>query len=138
MKSFGKLTLVLLLAFPAPGRGEAPRSEATAECLGRHESISPGIMGDWETSRHARVTPADALAVSGEKSRFSAKQAPTGMAQTSVGCAECHTARPEKHAGSFDHNGFEVHAAVSEMDEWLKTQKLLDRIPEKPVPREPD
>jgi len=39
----------------------APISGDTEACLGCHESVTPGIVGDWRTSRHANTTPETAL-----------------------------------------------------------------------------
>ncbi len=36
---------------------DAPVSEATAECMDCHGSIHPGIVKDWQNSRHAAITP---------------------------------------------------------------------------------
>ena len=33
-----------------------------------------------------------------------------------VGCAECHTLRPDAHADTFEHNGYNVHVVVSPDD----------------------
>jgi hydroxylamine dehydrogenase len=41
---------------------EIPISDATQECLDCHAVFHPGIVADWQSSRHARVTtPAEAL-----------------------------------------------------------------------------
>ena len=39
----------------------ASLSEDTETCLTCHISLNPGIVSDWRKSRHARVTPAEAL-----------------------------------------------------------------------------
>src|SRR4030067_892594 len=43
-------------AFAAPAQ-----SGPTQDCIGCHASVTPGIVADWERSRHARVTPAEAV-----------------------------------------------------------------------------
>ena len=91
-------------------------SENTQECLECHAVVTPGIVGDWKRSRHAGVTPAEALKKSELERRISIKKAPEGLAGTVVGCAECHTRDPEKHKDSFDHNGHNVHIVVTPKD----------------------
>ena len=93
-----------------------PVSDATQECLGCHESIHPGIVSDWKTSRHASVCPKEAAAIKGAESRFSAAAGPEPAAAMAVGCAECHTLRSKEHADTFEHNGFQVHLVVSPGD----------------------
>ena len=111
------LCLVLLLV----GTGslvaaEAPVSEATSECLDCHAVIHPGIVRDWQNSRHAETTPQAALAVEGLARRVSSRNIPAEMAGTAVGCAECHTLRPKAHTDTFEHNGYDIHVVVSPKD----------------------
>jgi len=40
-------------------------SEATSECIDCHASVHPGIVIDWQNSRHANIAPKDAMAVEG-------------------------------------------------------------------------
>ena len=98
------------------GAEKAPVSPATAECLGCHESVHPGIVADWEKSRHARTTPKTALAETEMRRRFSAKSAPEGTGDFSVGCAECHTQNPSSHKDTVSHNGYEIHPVVTPSD----------------------
>ena len=95
---------------------EFPVSEATAECLACHESAHPGIINDWRSSRHSMVTPKEAIAVEGLARKVSSENVPEGLLNTTVGCAECHTLRPNLHSDTFDHNGYEVHTVVSPED----------------------
>ncbi|MBI5443550.1 MAG: hypothetical protein HY900_20360, partial [Deltaproteobacteria bacterium] len=60
----------LLLAAAAPAA--AAVSAATEECLGCHEDVTPGIVGDWRASRHSKVTPAEGLAKPALERRISA------------------------------------------------------------------
>ncbi|MFW5809995.1 MAG: multiheme c-type cytochrome [Thermodesulfobacteriota bacterium] len=96
--------------------GRAPVSEATEACLGCHSSLHPGIVEEWQKSRHARVSPAEGMAIKGRASRISAETIPERLKKTSVGCAECHTLRPDAHADTFEHNGAAVHVVVSPGD----------------------
>jgi len=110
-------TFFLLAATLAPCMGEEPPvSTATAECIECHGIIHPGIVGGWRKSRHAKVTPGQAMAVEGPARKMSGEKVPEALSNVVVGCAECHTQRPGAHAGSFDHNGHEVHAVVSPGD----------------------
>ena len=36
-------------------------SEATSECIECHITFQPGIVADWQKSRHAATTPAQAM-----------------------------------------------------------------------------
>ena len=91
-------------------------SAATEECLGCHATFHPGIVADWEQSRHARVTPARGLAADETARRVSAADLPAALRDEAVGCAECHTARGADHADTFEHNGYEIHVVVSPDD----------------------
>ncbi|MFW6240668.1 MAG: multiheme c-type cytochrome [Thermodesulfobacteriota bacterium] len=111
------LFLFHLLLFPSAAfAARAPVSEATEECLACHASLHPGIVADWRKSRHAEVAPETALKVTGLARKVSAESVPEELAKTSVGCAECHTLRPEAHADTFDHVGAAIHVVVSPDD----------------------
>ena len=101
------------------GRGWAADitvSEATAECLECHALIHPGIVKDWQNSRHAKITPKQAMAVDGLALKVSSKTVPDNLQNNTVGCAECHTLRPKAHADTFEHNGYDIHVVVSPND----------------------
>ncbi|MEJ2658600.1 MAG: multiheme c-type cytochrome, partial [Desulfobacterales bacterium] len=70
----------------------------------------------WRNSRHARMTVQGALAVKGRARKVSGKTFPKDLMTVAVGCAECHTQRPDTHADTFEHNGYEVHVVVSPRD----------------------
>ena len=93
-----------------------PISDATAECLECHASIHPGIVKDWENSRHAMITPKEAMAAKGPALKVSSPLVPESLQNVAVGCAECHNMRPEAHADTFEHNGYNVHVVVSPTD----------------------
>jgi len=95
---------------------DLPVSDATQECLDCHASIHPGIVADWRASRHAAVTPGAAMAVEGRARKVSAADVPDDLQGVAVGCAECHLLRPEAHADTFEHNGYDVHVVVSPDD----------------------
>ncbi|WP_373501838.1 multiheme c-type cytochrome [Desulfococcus sp.] len=94
----------------------APVSEATEECLGCHSTLHPGIVEDWQKSRHARIAPRDALKEKPIARRISATDIPDRLKYVSVGCAECHTLRVKNHADAFIHNEVEIHVVVSPQD----------------------
>lgn len=109
------LVLVVLLTGSAFGAG-VPISDATAECIDCHSSIHPGIIKDWQESRHAKTTPTDAMAVDGLARKVSSKTVPEAVRNFAVGCAECHMQRPNAHADTFEHNGYDIHVVVSPND----------------------
>lgn len=99
-----------------PDAAEAKPSEATQACIECHQVIHPGIVADWQRSRHAQVTPKAAMAVAGLGRKLSSPQVPVDLQDTTVGCAECHTLRPKEHADTFEHNGYDIHIVVSSGD----------------------
>ena len=91
-------------------------SDATADCIDCHSSIHPGIVSGWQKSRHAKIPPAEAMGVEGVARKVSSKTVPENLQNVVVGCAECHTLRPNAHADTFEHNGYDVHVVVSPDD----------------------
>mgnify|MGYP000211547092 CR=1 FL=1 len=113
--AFSLLALFVFSFLPGPAFAADP-SQATQYCLGCHKSLHPGIVSDWQSSRHARVTPAKALQKDELKRRVSAESVPGDLRNSTVGCAECHTLNPGKHPDTFAHNGKKVHAVVTPED----------------------
>ncbi len=107
---------VVLLNSGQAGAAGGAVSDATQSCIDCHTLIHPGIVSSWQKSRHSQVTPAEALAVKGLGLKVSSKEVPPALQKTVVGCAECHTLRPDAHADTFEHNGFEIHTVVSPGD----------------------
>ena len=91
-------------------------SEATSECIDCHVTFQPGIVADWQKSRHASTTPAQAIQAEELALKVSSKDVPENLMGTSVGCAECHMLRPDAHADTFEHNGYDIHIVVSPED----------------------
>ena len=91
-------------------------SEDTEECLSCHNSVTPGIVADWKKSRHYQVSPSMGMAKQTQEQRISAVKVSDNLLETAVGCAECHTMNANAHPGSFEHNGYTVHAVVSPAD----------------------
>jgi len=108
----------IFFVLPAAGGwcAAAPVSDATQECLDCHATIHPGIVADWQQSRHAQVTPKAAAAVKGLARKVSSQSIPEELQATAVGCAECHTLRPGKHKDTVEHNGYRMHGVVSPDD----------------------
>jgi uncharacterized protein with PIN domain len=113
------LVFALLVVFASTGVafGASPTmSEATEECISCHLSVYPGVLADWEKGRHAKISPAEALKKPKLERRISAERVPDNLAQTVVGCAECHTMNAEKHDDTFEHEGYKVHVVVTPED----------------------
>lgn len=129
------ITASLLFLFAAASyAADSPRlSEETEACLTCHESVSPGIVADWRDSRHATTTPAEALKKPALARRISAATVPETHASVAVGCYECHSLRPDKHADNFEHFGYRINIVVSpddcatchptERDEYARSKK---------------
>lgn len=97
--------------------GDLPEaSEATMECILCHEMATPGIVSDWQSSRHARVTPAEAMKADELERRISATTLPDELAATTVGCYECHGLNTDAHADTFEHFGYQINLVVSPPD----------------------
>ena len=111
------LFAALILFFPnLPAAQDVPVSEATQECLDCHAIFHPGIVEGWKKSRHAAITPAEAMQADGLALKVSSKDIPEDLRKVAVGCAECHNLRPDAHTGTFEHNGYDVHTVVSPDD----------------------
>jgi len=113
-RAFG--IIIILLFMDGGVSAEVTISEATAECLDCHASIHPGIVNDWQKSRHAVIHPKSAMAVEGPARKVSSTSVPENLQNVVVGCAECHMLRPDAHADTFEHNGYEIHMVVSPND----------------------
>ncbi|OMH40298.1 multiheme c-type cytochrome [Desulfurobacterium indicum] len=91
-------------------------SNATQRCLGCHRIVTPGIVAQWEKSRHAHITMAEAMKKGKLARLVSATSVPDRFKNVVVGCAECHTQNPSSHSDTFEHNGFKVHVVVTPND----------------------
>ncbi|MEX0326292.1 MAG: multiheme c-type cytochrome [Puniceicoccaceae bacterium] len=112
-----KSPLLFILLLPGLALTAQPEpSEATSECLLCHEMATPGIVADWQRSRHAITSPATAMEQDELARRISAQSVPGELAQTVVGCYECHGLRTSEHADSFEHFGYQINAIVSPAD----------------------
>jgi len=115
---FSLLITTLLLTFTSFCSAEPSQISAdTEECIGCHSEVTPGIVADWQKSRHSHVTPAHGLSLPEQQRRISVANLTGPLAETVVGCAECHTMHSDQHPeDSFEHNGFTIHTVVSPSD----------------------
>lgn len=111
---FTVLSLGLVLQ-SAYGAG-LPLSAETNGCLGCHRSATPGIVGDWESSRHSRTTPAEGMEKPELQRRISAEEVPGALRDKAVGCYECHGLNPDDHKDNFLHYGYRINVVVSPPD----------------------
>jgi len=115
MRTIYPITTLFLATSLLSGQIPEPSME-TAECIMCHEMATPGIVKDWERSRHARTTPAQAMEVEDLARRMSGNSPPGEFLNTSVGCYECHSLNVNDHADAFEHFGFVVNVVVSPRD----------------------
>lgn len=91
-------------------------SAETQTCIGCHSLYTPGIVQDWLASRHAKITPAEALKKPVIERRISAGKVSDGLSGYVVGCYECHSQNPQAHKDNFEHMGFKINVIVSPND----------------------
>lgn len=94
----------------------ADLSKDSETCIACHEIVTPGIVEDWQNSRHSHVSPAEGLAKDEQERRISVSEVAERLAGAAVGCAECHMMNRDKHPDSFEHNGYTIHTVVSPAD----------------------
>ncbi len=109
------LPLVLGLSGTACGQ-PATISDTSKECIACHVSVTPAIVADWRKSRHASVSPGEALQKPEKQRRVSSEKIPDSLVSVVVACAECHTLNAEAHKDSFDHNDQTTHLLVTPRD----------------------
>lgn len=97
-------------------QSESALSEQTQECLECHMVFSPGIVEDWKTSEHSRVTPGEAMKKSSLEREVSSQDIPEELLNTAVGCYECHGRNQSQHKDNFEHFGFSINIIVSPED----------------------
>ena len=109
--------IVSMVCIFAIERGTASEiSDDSRECLECHQTVTPGIVGDWKKSLHARISPSEAMEKAKQARRISSDPVPEDLADNVVGCAECHNLTPDKHPDTVEHNGYEMHVVVSPRD----------------------
>jgi len=109
------IALVLILAAPALAYAGGLSAESQS-CLNCHRGLTPGIVGDWETSRHSKVTPEEAMLKHEAEHRISAKKVDEKLSKSVVGCFECHGLNTDRHKDSFSHYGYTINVVVSPED----------------------
>lgn len=119
--TFAMMTVVLLgVSIPAcaGSSNEATSliSPQTQDCLGCHASVTPGIVQDWKSSRHAQVTVGEAMTKPPLQRMISADNPPAILRAHVVGCYECHSQNTAKHKDSFNHFGYRINVIVSPPD----------------------
>lgn len=125
---------------------ESPKtSSETDDCITCHETITPGIVADWRTSRHSHNTFADASAKPVNEKRVSSTDVPAKLQDVVVGCYECHSLNADKHKDNFEHFGYKINIVVSpndcstchktEVDEYQDSKKAhaLGNLKDNPV-----
>ena len=115
------LLLFALLTPHGPDSGPLPArpgsvSTETQTCIDCHEQYTPGIVEDWKSSRHSRMTPAEGLTRPNLERRVSATRVPAELEGTVVGCFECHSRNAASHADNFEHFGFQINVIVTPAD----------------------
>jgi hydroxylamine dehydrogenase len=91
-------------------------SPQTRTCIGCHSNVTPGIVQDWLSSRHAKTLPGEALKKSSLEKRISAETLPKELLEHVVGCYECHSRNVDNHKDAFDHMGHRLQVVVSPHD----------------------
>lgn len=147
------LCLVSMGIFAAEIRAEEERqgsmpvalSEQTQLCVLCHKKYTPGIVEDWLTSRHSKITPEMALAKPVLERRVSSEVIPKNLRSVVVGCYECHSQNASAHKDNFEHFGFKINVIVSpndcktchavEVDQYSVSKKAhaLDNLQKNPL-----
>lgn len=91
-------------------------SPETKGCIDCHVLYTPGIVKDWETSRHSKITPEEAMKKSILEKRISAENLSEKLSKNAVGCYECHSLNEKNHKDNFEHFGYKINVVVSPLD----------------------
>jgi hypothetical protein len=91
-------------------------SPETEECIMCHSTLHPGIIKDWENSRHSKISTLNANKKSKLAKRISSLPSDSILSNVVVGCYECHSLNTDNHADSFEHNGYQINVVVSPND----------------------
>ena len=97
---------------------EAPEPGKNSKaCIACHQNLHPGIVSDWQRSRHASTSLGQALERPVVERRISVTDVPVGIdGSVSISCYECHGLNPDRHDDSFSHYGYEISIVVSPND----------------------
>jgi len=113
---YSPIVLCFVLVLTTTGLRGQSLSPETENCLICHRQVTPGIVADWESSRHSQITPAQGMQKSTLEQRISAGSVPDSLMNVVVGCGECHRLLPDTHTDTFNHNGINVHTVVTPND----------------------
>jgi hydroxylamine dehydrogenase len=91
-------------------------SSQTQACMACHNRYTPGIVGDWLTSRHSHTIPGEAMTKPALERRISTSKLADSLSGVAVGCYECHGLNADKHKDNFSHFGFRINVVVSPND----------------------
>jgi hydroxylamine dehydrogenase len=91
-------------------------SEETQACIECHKNVTPGIVADWLTSRHAGTSPERGQAKPVLERRVFSEGVPASLRSVAVGCFECHSQNPSSHKDNFEHFGYKINIIVSPND----------------------
>jgi len=91
-------------------------SSETEECIACHTELHPGLVQSWSNGRHSQVSPNQAIEKDKLSRRISTEVIDVKLLNTVVGCYECHSLNTDKHADSFEHNGYTINVVVSPKD----------------------
>lgn len=91
-------------------------SKETEACIECHRVYSPGIVADWQKSRHAMTIPKDAISKPMLQKRISSETIPKSLAEVAVGCYECHSLNGTAHKDNFEHFDLKINVIVSPND----------------------
>lgn len=91
-------------------------SSQTQDCISCHESVTPGIVADWETSLHSHNSFGSAMQKSELERRVSSKMVAKELQNVVVGCYECHSLNAAAHKDNFEHFGYNINIIVSPND----------------------
>jgi hydroxylamine dehydrogenase len=127
---FTMLSLPFQSAVPQDKAAQSPLisfSKETGACIDCHKTFSPGIVEDWLQSRHARVTPEEALKKVKAEQRVSGTSIPEHLQKVAVGCYECHSLNPKNHKDNFEHFDYRINTIVSPGDCKTCHEKEVDQ-----------
>lgn len=110
------ILIILAIAQDDTTKSSPPLSEETKMCIECHTHYSPGIVEDWQRSRHSTTTPEMAKKKPESERRVSAQNFPANLGNVAIGCYECHSLNPEAHKDNVEHAGTSINVIVSPND----------------------
>lgn len=113
------LVIGILFTMLIPVSAVGPLSEESKNCIDCHTRFTPGIIEDWNKSRHSSVTPTDSFEKPKLERRISVEyitEIPPEFREVVVGCYECHGQNPQNHSDHFSHNGYTISPIISPND----------------------